>query len=36
MLIKTIIKYNNKLKNYNFHIAGYDEDKYFETFNRNV
>ena len=36
ILIKTIIKYNNKLKNYNFHIAGYDEDKYFETFNHNL
>lgn len=36
LLIKTIIKYNNKLKNYNFHIAGFDEEKYFETFNQNL
>lgn len=36
LLIKTIIKYNNKLKNYNFHIAGFDEERYFETFNHNL
>ena len=35
MLINTVIKYNDKLKNYNFHIAGFDEEKYFETFNHN-
>lgn len=34
ILIKTIIKYNDKLKKYNFHIAGFDEEKYFENFNK--
>lgn len=35
ILIKTIIKYKNQLQNYNFHIAGFDEDKYFKTLNAN-
>ena len=35
MLLKTIEQYQDKLKKFNFHIAGYDEERFFKSTDKN-